>query len=41
MKEEEVEMAMENQFDRNENIICANTQRQTEAGEYVSDDDDC
>lgn len=41
MKEEEVEMAMENQFDRNENMICANTQRQTEAGEYVSDDDDC
>jgi hypothetical protein len=41
MKEEEVEMAMENQFDRIENMMFINTQRRTETGEYVADDDDC
>ena len=41
MKEEEVELAMENQFDRIENMMFINTQRRTETGEYVADDDDC
>jgi hypothetical protein len=41
MTEEEVDFAMEHQFDRIENMMFINTKRRTETGEYVEDDDDC
>ena len=38
-KEEDVDRALDTQFDRIENMMFINTQRQQDDGEYVSDDD--
>lgn len=39
LKEEDVDRALETQFDRIQNMMFINTQRVQEDGEYASDDD--
>ena len=39
LKEEDVDLALDTQFDRIENMMFINTRRQQEDGEYASDDD--
>jgi hypothetical protein len=41
MKDEEVELAMDQQFDRIENMMFIRTKHKQANGEYVADDDDC